>query len=129
MKHEHVMKIDGKEVSLSANETISILEAAHSVGIEIPKLCSCKELGVKGNCRVCMVEVKGKGLSAACSTQAAENMIVETNSPLVIQHRKNIIELILANHNRNCQPKILTEQSGRIHLSGYNGGGNADGTD
>ena len=103
MKHEHVMKIDGKEVSLRANETISILEAAHSVGIEIPKLCSCKELGVKGNCRVCMVEVKGKGLSAACSTQAAENMIVETNSPLAIQHRKNIIELILANHNRNCQ--------------------------
>ena len=65
MKHEHVMKIDGKEVSLSANETISILEAAHSVGIEIPKLCSCKELRVKGNCRVCMVEGKGKGLSAA----------------------------------------------------------------
>lgn len=96
------LKIDETFVKISEGESITILEAAKKSGITIPTLCECKDLNVKGNCRLCMVEVEGKGLVTACSTQALDNMIVKTNSDIVTQHRRSVMELILANHNRNC---------------------------
>ena len=95
--------IDGKRLEFDEKEDLTILAAAEMVGVKIPTLCHCKTLQVKGNCRVCMVELCGQGkLVPACSTAAEDGMRVEAFSLPVLRHRRTMIELILANHNRNC---------------------------
>ncbi|MFV0265676.1 MAG: 2Fe-2S iron-sulfur cluster-binding protein [Draconibacterium sp.] len=93
--------INGYPVEIGAGETI--LDAAESEGIKIPTLCYHKDLCVAGNCRVCMVEVVGqKRLSAACATPCEDGMEILTNSLKVRNSRKQIIELLLAEHNADC---------------------------
>ncbi len=93
--------INGYPVEIKAGETI--LEAAESEGIKIPTLCYHKDLCVAGNCRVCVVEVVGqKRLSAACATPCEDGMEILTNSLKVRNSRKQIIELLLAEHNADC---------------------------
>lgn len=93
--------IDGK--SVSAPSGTSILKAAQSAGIEIPNLCYDPELTVFGACRLCVVEVEGfRNLAAACCTEAVEGMVVYTNTVPVVEARKVILELLLANHPEDC---------------------------
>ena len=81
----------------------TILEAAHSVGIEIPTLCYLKEINAIGACRICVVEVKGaRGLVAACVFPVNEGMEIFTNTPKVIEARKTTLELILSTHKKEC---------------------------
>ena len=103
--------IDGMHVALPEEQEWTLLAAAASAGIHIPTLCNCEELQVKGNCRVCMVEVwpnteaanTGAGrLMPACSTLADDGMVVATASSSVLSYRREVVELILANHNRSC---------------------------
>ena len=93
--------INGLPVEVKAGKTI--LEAAESQGIKIPTLCFHKDLCVAGNCRVCVVEVAGQTrLSAACATPCEEGMEILTNSLKVRNSRKQIIELLLSEHNADC---------------------------
>lgn len=93
--------INGYPVEIRKGKTI--LEAAESQGITIPTLCFHKDLCVAGNCRVCVVEVAGQNrLSAACATPCEEGMEVFTNSLRVRNSRKQIIELLLSEHNADC---------------------------
>lgn len=93
--------INGYPVEIKKGKTI--LEAAESQGITIPTLCFHKDLCVAGNCRVCVVEVAGQNrLSAACATPCEEGMEVFTNSLRVRNSRKQIIELLLSEHNADC---------------------------
>ncbi|MDX8340615.1 NADH-dependent [FeFe] hydrogenase, group A6 [Draconibacterium sp. IB214405] len=93
--------INGFPVELAPGKTI--LEAAEEQGITIPTLCHHKDLCVAGNCRVCVVEVVGQNrLSAACATPCEEGMEILTNSLKVRNSRKQIIELLLAEHNADC---------------------------
>uniref|UniRef100_UPI003563ABEB NADH-dependent [FeFe] hydrogenase, group A6 n=1 Tax=Draconibacterium sp. TaxID=1965318 RepID=UPI003563ABEB len=95
------ISINGFPVEISAGKTI--LEAAEEQGITIPTLCHHKDLCVAGNCRVCVVEVAGQNrLSAACATPCEEGMEILTNSLKVRNSRKQIIELLLAEHNADC---------------------------
>lgn len=95
------IKINGKEYDVAAGSTI--LEAAHSVGIEIPTLCYLKEINAIGACRVCVVEVKGaRGLVTACVYPVNEGMEVITNSEKVQAARKTNLELVLSTHDQNC---------------------------
>ncbi len=95
------ISINGFPVEISAGKTI--LEAAKEQGITIPTLCHHKDLCVAGNCRVCVVEVAGQNrLSAACATPCEEGMEILTNSLKVRNSRKQIIELLLAEHNADC---------------------------
>lgn len=95
--------IDGKAICFKADTGITVAMAAEEAGIYIPKLCYCEALQIRGNCRVCMVEAVGQDrLIPACSTLAEDGLAVETASPLVISHRKTVVELLLADHNRNC---------------------------
>ncbi|NLJ72308.1 MAG: 4Fe-4S binding protein [Syntrophomonadaceae bacterium] len=112
------LNIDGINVSVPKGSTI--LQAAKEVGINVPTLCYHPDQSVKANCRVCVCEVEGYGLlQAACSTPAAEGMLVKTRTPKVIEARKTILELILANHpqdclncarNLNCELQTLAEE-------------------
>ena len=95
------MKINGTDVSVPAGSTI--LEAARSIGIEVPTLCYLKEINEIGACRICVVEVKGaRSLVTACVYPVTEGMEVFTNTEKVRQSRKLTLELILSTHDKNC---------------------------
>lgn len=84
-------------------EGTTILEAARKVHVDIPTLCYHPDQRIKGNCRVCIVEVEGqKTFSAACCTPVWEGMKIKTNTKKVREARKTILELILADHNCDC---------------------------
>jgi predicted molibdopterin-dependent oxidoreductase YjgC len=93
--------IDGKEITTSQGNTI--LMAAHRAGIEIPTLCYHPRLPASGACRVCVVEVEGRPvLGASCAMPVADGMVVQTQSPRVLEARKLAIELLLASGDHNC---------------------------
>lgn len=85
------------------DKTLTILEAAKSVNIEIPTLCYYKRINAIGACRICMVEVKGaRSLVAACTYPVAEGMEILTDTPRVHDSRRTTLELILSTHDRKC---------------------------
>ncbi len=95
------IKINNKEVNVKTNTTI--LDAAKENGIDVPTLCYYPDLHINSDCRICSVEVEGsKNLLTACSTPVKEGMVIRTNSSKVLNARKTITELILANHDTNC---------------------------
>ncbi|MEI6122002.1 MAG: [Fe-Fe] hydrogenase large subunit C-terminal domain-containing protein [Bacteroidota bacterium] len=90
-------------IAVTIPEGSTILDAARKINLHIPTLCNHPDLKVAGNCRVCVVELNGqKELSAACATPVKEDMEVFTNSRKVRQARKNIVELLLSEHNADC---------------------------
>ncbi len=107
------VKINGRDYSVPFGATI--LEAAHSVGIEIPTLCYLKDINEIGACRICVCEVKGaRSLVAACVFPVdREGMEILTNSPAVIASRKTTLELILSNHRKEC---LTCVRSGNCEL-------------
>lgn len=93
--------IDNKEVSIEKGKTI--LDAAKKVNVRIPTLCHHEDLCVAGNCRVCVVEVEGSNtLSASCAIPAEEGMVIRTNTPKVRNARKDIVALLVSEHNTQC---------------------------
>ena len=96
------LTIDGRPVVVADGATI--LEAARQLGIKIPTLCYLESIQAIGACRVCVVEVEGaKSLVASCVMPAAEGMKVMTNSKRVREARRTVIELLLSEHDGNCQ--------------------------
>jgi len=93
--------IDGRQVEVP--KTATVLQAARACGIKIPTLCYHPELRPEGACRVCMVEVEGaKSLVAACVYPVSDGMVVHTNTAAVLEARKTVVELMLANHPKDC---------------------------
>ena len=93
--------IDNQKVKVNSNQTI--LEAAKSIGINIPTLCYLKDINEPASCRVCVVEVEGaRNLVTSCNTKVKPNMVVNTTSERVLNARKTTVELLLSNHNKNC---------------------------
>ena len=100
------LTINGQTVQAPKNSTI--LEAARSAGIYIPTLCYHPELAPEGACRLCVVEASGaRNLVASCVYPVAEGMVVKTNTPKVRAARRMVVELLLANHPKDCLPTIL----------------------
>jgi formate dehydrogenase major subunit len=86
--------VNGSDVSFQPGQTI--LEAARGSGIEIPTLCWYPKLPIVGNCRICLVSVQGQGkLVPACAVPAAEDMVVETESPAAVENRRGVLGLLL----------------------------------
>ena len=96
------LTIDGEKAAVAPGATI--MEAADAAGVHIPRLCFHPGLSIQGACRVCVVEVEGlRNLVASCAYPAADGMVVRTNSPLLRRVRRDIVELILDNHPKECQ--------------------------
>ena len=106
------LTIDGQKVTAPADATI--LEAAKLVGINIPTLCYHPLLRPEGSCRVCVCKVtKARSFIPACIAKVSEGMEVFTNDPEVLESRKNIVELLLANHPKDC---LACSRSGNCEL-------------
>jgi iron-only hydrogenase group A len=84
-------------------EGSTILQAARQAGVTIPTLCNLEKREAIGACRVCLVDVEGaRTLVAACSTPVTENMVVHTNSVHARAARRQVVEMLLSEHDGNC---------------------------
>lgn len=104
--------IDGHPYQVGAGQTI--LETCAQIGIKIPTLCYLKDVSANASCGICVVEVKGaRTLVRSCVTDANEGMEIVTHSPQIDQARKMNLELILANHPKDC---LICERNGNCEL-------------
>ncbi len=95
------LTIDG--VSVQVPEGTSVLRAAASVGITIPKLCATDSLQAFGSCRLCMVDIEGvRGKPASCTTPVAQDMVVHSQSESLQRLRRNVMELYISDHPLDC---------------------------
>jgi formate dehydrogenase major subunit len=107
-----VLTIDDREVEV--REGLTILEAARESGTYIPSLCYHPRVGQSGLCRICVVEVEGaRGLVTACNTPAQDGQVVRTASEQVLEARRVIVDLLLADGNHDC---LSCEMNGRCEL-------------
>ena len=95
------LTIDDQTVSVSKGT--KVVDAAKTVGIEIPVFCYHEKLGPLGCCRMCLVEVeKMPKLMTACTMDVGPDMVVKTATPKVEKARKGVLEFTLLNHPLDC---------------------------
>jgi NADH-quinone oxidoreductase subunit G len=105
------MIIDGQPVPFTDEK--QILQVIRKAGIDLPTFCYHSELSVYGACRMCMVEDEWGTLMTSCSTPPKDGMKIRTNTQKLRKHRRMILELILASHDRDC---TVCEKNGRCRL-------------
>ncbi len=113
--------VDGKEIDVPAE--YSLLQACEAAGAEVPRFCFHERLSVAGNCRMCLVEVKGGPPKPTASCAMAvrdlrpgpngEPPVVLTNSPMVRKARQGVMEFLLINHPLDCP---ICDQGGECDL-------------
>ena len=113
--------IDGKEIDVPAEYTL--LQACEAVGAEMPRFCYHERLSIAGNCRMCLVEVKGgppkptvscaMGVKDLRPGPNGEPPVVMTNSPMARKGRKGVMEFLLINHPLDCP---ICDQGGECDL-------------
>lgn len=97
-------KITIDEQSVEAQQGSTILENCRRAGIDVPTLCFLEGHSPLGACRVCLVEVEGaKALVPSCATPVLEGMKIKTASHRVREARRTIVELLLSEHEGDCQ--------------------------
>ena len=97
---DNVMIIDGMPVEINGEK--NLLELIRKVNIKMPTFCYHSELSIYGACRMCVVENQRGEIEAACSTVPKSGMEIRTNTERLRKYRKNILELLLSNHCRDC---------------------------
>lgn len=95
--------------SYLANQNDSILDVALRENINIPHLCKHPDLSVKGNCRICLVEIEGLGLTTSCHTDIKPGMKVKTLGPKIERARRTNLELIFSEHVEKCPTCIYQD--------------------
>ena len=129
------LTIDGFEVTVA--QGASIMRAAAEAGIKIPKLCATDTLEAFGSCRMCLVEIEGRaGAPASCTTPVAAGMKVRTQTPLLKDLRRGVMELYISDHPLDCLTCAangdceLQDTAGEVGLRevryGYAGAGHLD---
>lgn len=109
------LTINGQEVELPAGT--NLIEAAKTIGNEIPHFCYHPGLSVAGNCRMCLVEIeKAPKLQIACNTTVADGMVVFTDSDKVKKARAGVMEFLLLNHPIDCP---ICDCAGECYLQDY----------
>ncbi|UCD22595.1 MAG: formate dehydrogenase subunit alpha, partial [Chloroflexota bacterium] len=116
---EVVFTIDGVEVTANRGDTI--LKAALERGIYIPHLCYHPDLKPFGGCRLCMVEIQGKGLTISCKASAEAGITVITENSQINKVRRIAAELLIANHERNCLECFKNPECELQKVAGYLG--------
>jgi NADH-quinone oxidoreductase subunit G len=104
--------VDGAELDVAPGSTV--LQACEQAGAEIPRFCYHERLSIAGNCRMCLVEVeKAPKPIASCAYPIAEGMVVKTDTPMVRQARRGVMEFLLINHPLDCP---ICDQGGECDL-------------
>jgi iron-only hydrogenase group A len=104
--------IDDKEIQVPEGTTI--MQAADKIGSHIPRLCYHPILSTEGACRICIVEVEGMhNFTTSCNTKIQEGMKIKTNTPALMQTRRDLVELLLDNHPRAC---LTCDRDGNCEL-------------
>jgi formate dehydrogenase major subunit len=104
--------INGQKISTKAG--ITVLQAAREAGIDIPTLCDHPALSPVGACRMCIVEIKGqRALQTSCTFPVTEGMEIQTDSKMVTDARKLVLDMIFSERNHFCP---YCEMSGSCEL-------------
>src|SRR5436309_2414840 len=94
-REQVAFRLNGAEVSAFDGETI--IEVADRLGVAIPRLCYKPGMRPDGNCRACMVEIKGERvLAPSCCRRPTKNMEVTSNSPRAVRSQAMVVELLAA---------------------------------
>jgi NADH-quinone oxidoreductase subunit G len=115
------LKVDGKEIEVPDHYTL--LQAAEDAGAEVPRFCFHERLSIAGNCRMCLIEVKGGPPKPAASCAMGvrdlrpgpngEPPEIFTNTPMVKKAREGVMEFLLINHPLDCP---ICDQGGECDL-------------
>lgn len=115
MSHDTKIKINDKNIIVDGSKML--IEELHKHGVAVPHFCYHEALGIDGNCRMCMVEIKGqKRPQIACNTPIKEGMEVSTTSDMIMDVKRKILELELINHPVDCP---ICDQAGECSLQEY----------
>jgi len=106
-----IMIIDGKKVPFTNQK--NILSLIRDSGIDLPTFCYHSELSIYGACRMCSVETAKGEIIATCSEKPKDGMEIFTNTERIRKYRKMILELLLANHDRDC---TACDRTGKCQL-------------
>lgn len=106
--------IDGKEVEFT-NEP-NLLEVIRKAGMNVPTFCYRPDLTSFGACRMCVVEVEGRGIQSSCTMPPEAGLKIHLNTDKTRRIRKTVLELLLANHDKSC---LTCEKSGNCELQQY----------
>ncbi|MEP7083292.1 MAG: 2Fe-2S iron-sulfur cluster-binding protein, partial [Betaproteobacteria bacterium] len=107
--------INGQPVQAEANQTV--MEAALANGFLIPYFCWHPELSVAGNCRICAIQVEDRSwVEIACNMPVSEGLRVQTDSDIVREYRKGIMQLMTLNHPVDCG---ICDKAGECTLQDY----------
>ncbi len=118
MAEKVTLTIDGKKITADASMTI--LEAARQNGIKIPALCYDPLLAPLENCRLCIVSIEGEEqFKASCGTLVREGMNVVTNSEEIRATRKLLLDMLLDDHYGDCVPPCQLTCPAHIDIQGY----------
>lgn len=96
----NTLTVDGKVVSFD-NER-NLLEVIRKANIEIPTFCYHSELSIYGACRLCIVNIEGRGINTSCTIKPEPGLVVHTNTEQLRNIRKTTIELLLSSYNHDC---------------------------
>src|ERR1700744_1763481 len=95
------LTIDGQSVTVP--EGTSVMRAAQIMGTSIPKLCASDNMEAFGSCRMCLVEIDGRGgTPASCTTPVAAGMVVHTQTDKLKRLRNGVMELYISDHPLDC---------------------------
>lgn len=114
MSDKKTLFINNTEVEFTDEKTV--LEVIRNNGFDVPTFCHHPELTQFGACRMCVVEQEGRGIQASCTMPPREGIKIHLNSAKVRKIRKTILELLLANHDREC---TICDKSGACDLQKY----------
>ena len=108
-------KLTINDIEVEVEPGTSVLQAAEQVGIEIPRFCYHDRMSVPANCRMCLVEIEGgpPKPAASCAMACGDGMVVKTDSPMVRDARKGVMEMLLINHPLDCP---ICDQGGECDL-------------
>ena len=106
------LTVDGIEVEVPNGS--AVIQACEAAGVEIPRFCYHERLSVAGNCRMCLVEVeKAPKPVASCAYPVADGMVIKTDTPMVRNARRGVMEFLLINHPLDCP---ICDQGGECDL-------------
>lgn len=112
-----MVSITLNDAQVEVPEGATLLEAAAQAGVAIPTLCYLKDLNCIGSCRVCLVQVEGEGMVAACNTAAREGMAVRTDTPQVAAARRANLQAIMDDHRALCATCVRQDSCALRFLS------------